>query len=315
MDVDQTLLHRMRRIACQRLESLQRAGVTGLKRSTWTAPPSVETTEANALAQPSQTPMVEKPVLRREEVSAALEPPPIARAAAERTVFPLESPPRAAPQVAEACADGGASQEQECDMARRTSLEHRQSALNVIRNDVVGCQRCPDLACSRTQTVFGVGNIRPRLCFLGEAPGADEDRLGEPFVGRAGQLLTDIIQKAMGLQRSEVYILNVLKCRPPGNRTPTDEEIANCREFFESQLEVLAPEFICCLGATAVRGLLQQTQPLGRMRGKWYLYGKSRVLVTYHPSYLLRNPAAKKDTWEDIKMLMREMNLPIRPRA
>jgi DNA polymerase len=150
---------------------------------------------------------------------------------------------------------------------------------------------------------------------MGEAPGADEDRLGEPFVGRAGQLLTDIIEKGMGLKRSDVYILNVLKCRPPGNRTPTEEEIANCREYFERQLEVLQPEFICLLGATAVRALLQRTQGMGRLRGQWFEYGNSRVMVTYHPSYLLRNPPAKKDTWEDIQMLMREMNLPISNRS
>jgi DNA polymerase len=146
---------------------------------------------------------------------------------------------------------------------------------------------------------------------MGEAPGADEDRLGEPFVGRAGKLLTDIIEKGMQLKRSDVYILNVLKCRPPDNRTPTDEEVANCREYFERQLELLQPEFICCLGATAVRALLNNKQPLGRLRGQWFNYGNSRVIVTYHPSYLMRNPPAKKDTWQDIQLLMREMQLPI----
>jgi uracil-DNA glycosylase family 4 len=195
--------------------------------------------------------------------------------------------------------------------ARKSNDDERSAALAAMQIEVAACRRCEHLACTRTQTVFGVGNPRPRLCFMGEAPGADEDRRGEPFVGRAGQLLTDIIEKGMQLKRSDVYILNVLKCRPPDNRTPTDDEIANCREYFERQLEVLRPDFICLLGATAVRALLNSKQSMGRMRGQWFNYGDSRVMVTYHPSYLLRNPPAKKDTWEDIQMLMREMGLPI----
>jgi DNA polymerase len=196
-----------------------------------------------------------------------------------------------------------------------SSLAQRQADLEVIQREVAVCRRCEHLACTRTQTVFGVGNPGARLCFMGEAPGADEDRQGEPFVGRAGQLLTDMIQKGMGLKRSDVYILNVLKCRPPENRTPTEEEALNCREYFERQLAVLQPEFICCLGATAVRALLQKTQPLGRLRGQWFEYGNSRVIVTYHPSYLLRNPPAKKDTWEDLQILMIEMGLPVPARG
>lgn len=198
-------------------------------------------------------------------------------------------------------------------MAKRASSKSvdPESLLAQIRQEVAGCQKCSELACRRTQTVFGVGNPRPRLCFFGEAPGADEDRQGEPFVGRAGQLLTDIIEKGMRLRRADVFILNVLKCRPPENRVPSDDEIANCREYFERQFEVLRPEFICCLGATATKALLGSTQPMGRMRGKWFEYGSARVIVTYHPSYLLRQPSAKKDTWEDIQLLMREMGLPI----
>jgi DNA polymerase len=120
-----------------------------------------------------------------------------------------------------------------------------------------------------------------------------------------------MIQKGMGLQRSDVYIMNVLKCRPPDNRTPTEEEVLNCREYFERQFETLQPEFICCLGATAVRALLQRNQPLGRLRGQWFDYRGARVLVTYHPSYLLRNPPAKKDAWEDLQILMAAMGLPV----
>ncbi len=181
--------------------------------------------------------------------------------------------------------------------------------LDAMRQEVAACTLCHELATTRTQTVFGVGNPQARLCFLGEAPGADEDRQGEPFVGRAGKLLTDIIQKGMGLDRSDVYILNILKCRPPGNRNPAPEEAANCRGFLDRQLAAIAPEFLCCLGAVAAHNLLEVNTPIGRMRGDWFDYQGIRVMCTYHPAYLLRNPAAKEDTWEDIQMLMGEMGL------
>jgi DNA polymerase len=178
--------------------------------------------------------------------------------------------------------------------------------LEVIRQEVAGCTRCPELASTRTQTVFGVGNPQARLCFLGEAPGADEDKRGEPFVGRAGQLLTKIIE-ACRLTREDVYILNVLKCRPPDNRTPAPDEVANCRGYLDRQLEVIRPEFICCLGSVAAQRLLDTTDTIGRLRKRFFERGGSRIVCTYHPAYLLRNPAAKRDVWEDMKMLMREM--------
>ncbi len=184
----------------------------------------------------------------------------------------------------------------------------RANGLAILRQEVVGCTRCTELAAMRTQTVFGVGDPAARLCFFGEAPGADEDASGEPFVGRAGQLLTKIIE-ACTLRRDEVYILNVLKCRPPNNRSPAADEVANCRPFFERQFEIIAPEFICCLGTSAAHALLQTTEPIGKLRRRWFAYGQARVLCTYHPSYLLRNPAAKKDVWEDMKMLMAEMGV------
>jgi DNA polymerase len=184
----------------------------------------------------------------------------------------------------------------------------RVGALAVLRQEVADCTRCGELAGTRTQTVFGVGPPTARLCFFGEAPGADEDASGEPFVGRAGQLLTKIIE-ACTLSREQVYILNVLKCRPPGNRAPLPDEVANCRGFFERQFATLDPEFICCLGTTAAQALLQTTEPIGRLRGRWFTYGRARVLCTYHPSYLLHNPAAKKDVWEDMQMLMADMGL------
>ncbi|MFM9026127.1 MAG: uracil-DNA glycosylase [Planctomycetaceae bacterium] len=184
----------------------------------------------------------------------------------------------------------------------------RIQALGLLHQQVAGCTRCAELAATRTQTVFGAGNPAARLCFFGEAPGADEDSCGEPFVGRAGQLLTKIIE-ACTLTRDDVFILNVLKCRPPGNRTPDPAEVANCRPFFERQFEVIAPEFICCLGTTAAHALLRTTEPIGRLRRRWFDYGAAQVICTYHPSYLLRNPAAKKDVWEDMKMLMERMGV------
>lgn len=180
--------------------------------------------------------------------------------------------------------------------------------LQVLCDDVAGCQKCPQLASSRTQTVFGTGSTRARLCFFGEAPGADEDASGVPFVGRAGQLLTKIIE-ACTLSREDVYILNVLKCRPPENRRPLPEEVENCRPFFEHQLEIVRPEFICCLGASAAHALLETTDSIGSLRRRWFEYQGSRVICTYHPSYLLRNPSAKRDVWEDMKRLMQAMEI------
>ena len=184
----------------------------------------------------------------------------------------------------------------------------RAAALEVLRAEVAGCTRCGDLAAARTQTVFGTGRPDARLVFFGEAPGADEDASGEPFVGRAGQLLTKIIE-ACRLRREDVYIMNVLKCRPPGNRTPLPDEVANCRPFFERQLEILRPEFICCLGTSAAQALLDTTEPIGKLRRRWFAYRSAAVLCTYHPSYLLRNPAAKRDVWDDMKLLLGRMGV------
>jgi uracil-DNA glycosylase family 4 len=183
-------------------------------------------------------------------------------------------------------------------------------SLAILRQQVVDCTRCGELAATRTQTVFGVGPPDARLVFFGEAPGADEDASGEPFVGRAGQLLTKIIE-ACTLRRDDVYIMNVLKCRPPGNRQPLPAEVANCRPFFEGQFAVLCPEFICCLGTSAAQALLQTTEPIGKLRHRWFEYRGAQVICTYHPSYLLRNPAAKRDVWDDMKTLMEKMGIPL----
>jgi len=190
-------------------------------------------------------------------------------------------------------------------------VDSRARALSALASRVAACTRCEELARSRTQTVFGAGNPDARLVFMGEAPGYEEDQQGIPFVGRAGQLLTDIITKGMGLRREQVYILNTIKCRPPGNRTPLPHEVANCREYLEAQLAIIQPEFLCCLGAVAAQSLLGTTAPLGRLRGRFHQRGAIQVLCTYHPAYLLRYPEAKRDAWEDIQLLLKQMGLSI----
>jgi DNA polymerase len=189
----------------------------------------------------------------------------------------------------------------------------RQDLLAAEAVVVAACHKCPHLAEIRTQTVYGTGSPTARLLFVGEAPGADEDRAGVPFVGRAGQLLTDMITKGMGLSRDEVYIANVIKCRPPENRTPTSEEAANCFAYLERQIAIVRPEFLCLLGKTAAQALLDITPSttMGQLRGRWHRYRGIKTLVTYHPSYLLRVPSAKKDAWEDLQLLMKEMDLPL----
>lgn len=246
----------------QRLESLQRAGVTQVKKGSKRASP----------------------------------PPKDARATIAATGAKGDSSAVAKPKTCPApvvAAGGG--------------VTTREAALAVVAREVAACTRCEELARTRTQTVFGVGNPHARLVFCGEAPGADEDRLGEPFVGRAGQLLTDIIVKGMKMRREDVYILNILRCRPPGNRNPLPEEAANCREYLERQLAIIQPEFICCLGAVAAQNLLKTDTSIGRLRGRIHDLDGIKVVCTYHPAYLLRNPSAKQYVWEDIKMLLAEM--------
>lgn len=191
--------------------------------------------------------------------------------------------------------------------------EHKQAGgqeqLDLLAIEVAACRRCAELAATRTQTVFGTGNPNARLVFLGEAPGAEEDKQGIPFIGRAGQLLTDIITKGMGLAREDVYICNILRCRPPGNRNPMPDEANRCREYLDRTLDVIGPKYICCLGAVAAKNLLQTEMTIGKLRGKVLDYRGIQVICTYHPAYLLRNPAAKKETWSDIRILMKLMGL------
>jgi DNA polymerase len=178
-----------------------------------------------------------------------------------------------------------------------------------MARDLADCQRCA-LAKGRTQVVFGTGDPDARLLFIGEGPGADEDRLGEPFVGRAGQLLTKIIE-AMGLRRGDVYIANVVKCRPPGNRVPMFEEVQACSPFLREQIAIIRPELIVALGATAARALLGTTASMSSLRGRFHDFQGTPVLCTYHPAYLLRNPAEKGKVWEDMKVAMKRLGLPM----
>ncbi|MDO5554971.1 MAG: uracil-DNA glycosylase [Planctomycetia bacterium] len=192
--------------------------------------------------------------------------------------------------------------------ARKRSRAQIEKQLANLARQVAACTKCQELVANRTNTVFGVGNPEADLVFLGEGPGAEEDRQGIPFVGRSGQLLTDIITKGMKLTRDEVYICNIVRCRPPGNRTPLPEEAANCWPFLQATLEAIAPKYICCLGSTAATHLLKTGEAIGKLRGRVLDYNGAQVVCTYHPSYLLRNPPAKKQTWEDIQLLMKIMD-------
>ena len=181
-------------------------------------------------------------------------------------------------------------------------------SLEELRAFIGDCQRCK-LAGHRTQIVFGVGNPRARLVFAGEAPGRDEDLKGEPFVGRAGQLLTEIITKGMKLRREDVYIANVIKCRPPENRNPEPDEVACCEPFLVRQLELIRPEVIVALGKFAVQTLLGTKEAITRLRGRWHDYHGIPLMPTFHPAYLLRNPADKRLVWDDIQKVMKVLGI------
>jgi uracil-DNA glycosylase len=182
------------------------------------------------------------------------------------------------------------------------------SALRLIREDLGDCTRCRLHKQGRKQIVFGVGNPRAELMFIGEAPGADEDEQGEPFVGRAGQLLTNMI-KAMGLGREEVYIANIIKCRPPNNRTPERDECETCSPFLMRQIEAIRPKIIVALGSVAAKTLLAFNAPMSELRGRWYDFRGTKLAVTYHPAFLLRDPRQKKEAWKDLQMVMKALGL------
>jgi DNA polymerase len=210
------------------------------------------------------------------------------------------------------------------DPAAKSAIRNPQSAIEKsaafaeLKARALACVKCPHLAASRKSVVFGVGSIDAQLMFVGEAPGADEDEQGEPFVGRAGQLLTKIIQ-ATGLSRADVYIANILKCRPDtpgqsaGNRPPTPEERATCIPYLQEQIDLIQPKVIVALGATAVEGLLGKTLGITKLRGNWQTYRGTPLMPTYHPAYLLRNQAMseKRKVWEDILKVMEKLEMPI----
>jgi DNA polymerase len=183
-----------------------------------------------------------------------------------------------------------------------------ENALRAIREDLGDCTRCPLHKQGRKQIVFGVGNPRAEIMFVGEAPGADEDQQGEPFVGRAGQLLNNMIS-AMGIRRQDVYIANIIKCRPPGNRTPEREECDTCSPFLMRQIEVVKPRMIVALGAVAAKTLLGVNDAMVNLRGQIYDFKNTKLAVTYHPAYLLRDPRQKKEAWKDLQMVMKYLGM------
>jgi uracil-DNA glycosylase family 4 len=297
-----------RRILRQQLEDLQRAGVTQV--------PSVMAELVEALSAVSTgTAKTVGAGATQDAVEST------ARAAPARETTPVAAvtaePSAARPAALTSPADGATSPSKQSPKASSTvtkrkastvSQDERESELASLADRVAACQKCQELADTRTQTVFGVGNPEARILFVGEAPGADEDKQGEPFVGRAGKLLNDII-KAMTLTREEIYICNILRCRPPGNRNPSPTEAGNCREFLDGQIETVNPEYIVCWGSVAAKNLLDTDEAIGKMRGQFYDYNGAKVLCTYHPSYLLRNPPAKKEVWKDMKFLMKDMGV------
>jgi DNA polymerase len=209
------------------------------------------------------------------------------------------------PRVDAQAASAGAGGEQESPLDPLPAPG--SETVQAVAGDLGECTRCK-LHPTRQNIVFGVGSPRSRLMFVGEAPGADEDRQGEPFVGRAGKLLDRIIQ-AMGLRREEVYIANVLKCRPPNNRNPEEDEIAACSPFLFRQIAAISPEVLVALGAPAAKTLLDTQAPIGRLRGKFWLCRGIDLMPTYHPAYLLRNPAKKREVWEDMQQVMERLGL------
>lgn len=309
-------LHQVRRALQQRLESLQRAGVLQLGRAQpgesifAGAAPSGEPIEATAIAAASTVrpvaPAVDDyPAYSSPPAPTANTPGPPLAAGLEDALMAKGKKPAASRELPTISV---LAEPYPADGPR--TIGEREHDFALVSDIVSRCTLCKELAATRKQTVFGVGNLKARVAFFGEAPGADEDRIGEPFVGRAGQLLTKIIE-ACGWKREDVYILNVLKCRPPDNRTPLPFEVENCRQYFQRQFEVIQPEYIVCTGTVPAQALLETTETVGKLRNRFHQYRGSKVLVTYHPSYLLRNPAAKKFVWEDMQILLKDMGLPI----
>ncbi len=278
----------LQRAIRQKLESLERSGVTQLRHS---------------------VPIVTESSTKESAKTIAASEPPNSPPSAASSSIDVATSAQSARTIATPVAENE-SQNSNMAKAKRLSKKKKAEGLETLDAQIKACTLCEELSNTRTQTVFGVGNPNSRVVFFGEAPGADEDAQGEPFVGRAGKLLTKIIE-ACGFAREDVYILNTLKCRPPGNRNPAPDEVTNCRPFFERQLEIIQPEFIVCLGSIAAMNVLETKVSIGKLRGELHDYKDMKVVATYHPAYLLRNPPAKKYVWDDMKMLLKAMGLPV----
>jgi uracil-DNA glycosylase len=242
-------------------------------------------------------PTTEQP--RRPRTTPAADPAPI-----EPPLKPVQTsvPPPPAPAALDEAATAAAT----TDLLYQYPGLERVSNLAELRTFIGDCQRCK-LAPGRKNLVFGTGDPAADLMFVGEAPGADEDARGEPFVGRAGQLLTDIIERGMAMTRAQVYICNVIKCRPPSNRNPEGDEVASCEPFLFRQIDIVRPKVIVGLGTFAVQALLKVKTPISRLRGNWQSVRGVRMMPTFHPAYLLRNPADKRLVWSDIQQVMAEL--------
>ena len=252
-------------------------------------PGQLEKLLESALSEPKVEVFIEE----SREASPTSRPAAALDAATQEIVIPPRKPIAAQPEIAPPVAP-----------------EDRVAALRAIQEDIGDCTRCA-LHRGRNKIVFADGSPDARLLFVGEGPGADEDAQGLPFVGRAGQLLNNMIT-AMGLRREEVYICNVVKCRPPGNRTPDPEEANTCSPFLFRQIDVVRPEVIVALGATAATYLLGQRQPLAGLRGRVHSFRGAKLIVTYHPAFLLRDPRQKKEAWADLQIAMRELGLKVK---
>lgn len=218
--------------------------------------------------------------------------------------------PSATAPTAEAAAPLPRPSESGNELVYRYPGLEQTATLEELRTFIGDCQRCK-LAPLRTNLVFGVGDPHAQLMFVGEAPGADEDARGEPFVGRAGQLLTDIIERGIRIKRSQVYICNVIKSRPPENRNPEPDEVVACEPFLFRQIDLVKPRAIVALGTFAVQALLKVKTPISKLRGKWHEFRGVPLMPTFHPAYLLRNPSEKRLVWADIQEVMRELAMPI----
>jgi uracil-DNA glycosylase len=285
----------------QHLEALKAAGVRQV-------PVSPETLRALAQA----------PAVKSQAKPPAVTPMPAAKPIAQKTTSAASPRPAQPAPVAEQANLLALPGETLVNPGPPLDPQAKAAAFAALRERTLACVKCPHLASSRKNVAFGVGSLDAQLMFIGEAPGADEDEQGEPFVGKAGQLLTKIIQ-ATGLQRADVYIGNILKCRPDtpgqsaGNRKPTADEMATCIPYLHEQIDLIRPRVIVALGATAVEGLLGKTLGITKLRGTWKTYRGIPLMPTYHPAYLLRNQAMseKRRVWEDMLAVMEKLGMPI----